>query len=186
MTRIPVPLIIICSIFLRSANGFGMKSNILAQTIPSSLKLQMAESINGETNAVVVDELFRQIHSVNSAEQSQANDDSIQELVNNLTASSADIKDDENTLFDSLFGYYNVTYTMTARTNDNPVGGKWTRSQKLVQFKRTMQHILPLQENNTKSSAIAQVVNIITLSLFGLAITIVLRGDAVPLSEDDN
>ena len=91
MTRIPVLLIIISSIFWWSANGFGMKNYILAQTVPSSLKLQMAESINGETNAVVVDELFRQLHSVNSAEPSQANDDSILELVNNLTASSADI-----------------------------------------------------------------------------------------------
>ena len=187
MTRIPVLLIIISSIFLWPANSFGMKSYILAQTVPSSLKLQMAESINGGTNAVVVDELFRQLHSANSAEQSRANDDNIQELVNSLSASSADIKDDENTLFDSLFGYYNVTYTMTARTNDNPVGGKWTRSQNLVRIKRTMQHILPLQEINTKSSAIAQVVNVIYLSLFGiLPIWIVLRGDAVPLSKDDN
>jgi hypothetical protein len=31
--------------------------------------------------------------------------------------------------FDALLGYYNVSYTLPARPNDNPVGGRWTRGK---------------------------------------------------------
>ena len=110
-----------------------------------------------------------------------------------------DNNNDNNTdgnLFNDLIGYYNVSYTLTARTNDNPVGGKWTRNQKLWRIKRTMQHVLlpttttstQQKSSNNNNNVVAQVVNAIYLEcLWGLIpIWIVLRGDAIPLDQDIN
>jgi hypothetical protein len=91
--------------------------------------------------------------------------------------------------FDPLVGYYNVTYTLTSRAKDNPVGGKWTRSsglaQKLLQTRRTLQHILPLNRTGLVQDplAVAEAVNVIIFdALFGLVqLTVILRGDAVPV-----
>mmetsp|Transcript_49518 Transcript_49518/g.102133 ORF Transcript_49518/g.102133 Transcript_49518/m.102133 type:complete len:358 (+) Transcript_49518:313-1386(+) len=103
-------------------------------------------------------------------------------------------------LFEPLVGYYNVSYTLTSRPNDNPVGGKWTRG--LWTVKRTMQHVLPplpvpepasdasaayeTSSSAVSSKVVAQVVNAIRLELLWgfVSIWVLLRGDAVPLKLD--
>ncbi|CAJ1929396.1 unnamed protein product [Cylindrotheca closterium] len=98
--------------------------------------------------------------------------------------------EDQEENFDELIGYYNVSYTLTSKPKENPVGGKWTRSQRLLKIQRTMQHVLPLSSSSSTSSsakgaAVAQVINAIFLECFWglLPIWIVLRGDAVPLNK---
>lgn len=92
-------------------------------------------------------------------------------------------------LFEPLLGYYNVSYALTTKPKDNPVGGKWTR---LWKVQRTLQHVLPAATSSDSSSSstttavIAQVVNAIRLDLLWgmIGIWVLLRGDAVPLSQD--
>jgi hypothetical protein len=153
-------------------------------------------------NTATVDQLLNEISSQEGQQQQeqQQQEDTkrgeIQGLVEQLAATSLSNDKEENddsALFEDLIGYYNVSYTLTTKPNDNPVGGKWTRSQRLWKIQRTMQHVLPLNNNTnysttTNPSAVAQVVNAIYLEcLWGLLpIWIVLRGDAVPISKDDN
>ena len=89
--------------------------------------------------------------------------------------------------FDDLFGYYNVSCTLTTRPKENPVGGKWTRRSRINFWviRRTLQHILPRRPGGLVN-AVAQAVNIIQLDLlFGaMPVWIVLRGDVVPLIND--
>ena len=91
------------------------------------------------------------------------------------------------TLFEPLLGYYNVSYTLTTRPKDNPVGGKWTR---LWKVQRMLQHVLPSDSASssdmTSTSSVAQVVNAIRLDLLWrvIGIWVLLRGDAVPLKQD--
>jgi len=91
--------------------------------------------------------------------------------------------------FDDLIGYYNVSCTLTTRDKDNPVGGKWTRqsSKKLWVIRRTLQHVLPKRSMGGPVEAIAQAINVIRLDLFFglLPVWIILRGDAVPLSDSE-
>jgi hypothetical protein len=103
-------------------------------------------------------------------------------ISDNITADPA--------LFEPLLGYYNVSYTLTTRPKDNPVGGKWTR---LWNVRRMLQHVLPATpplaaKANTTSTAssVAQVVNAIRLDLLWgvIGIWVLLRGDAVPLAQD--
>ena len=100
--------------------------------------------------------------------------------------------DDSEQRFDSLLGLYDVSYVKTKRARDNPVGGKWTRksglAQKILKTRRTFQHLLPVENsttaNSSTSSAVAQAVNIVSLEALGglVRLTVILRGDAVPLS----
>lgn len=93
--------------------------------------------------------------------------------------------------FTPLLGLYEVRTVITANPKDNPVGGKWTRSQQLFRTRATFQHLLPL--NSTGHSqlqndmAVAEAINIVSLdALKGLLrIIIILRGDAIPLSSDE-
>ncbi|KAG7347457.1 hypothetical protein IV203_016162 [Nitzschia inconspicua] len=151
-----------------------------------------------QCSSLCVDELLDQVTS------EQPDLGIIQELMTSL--SKGTISNDENTgnntnpisdcdkntvdptLFDPLLGYYNVSYTLTTRPKDNPVGGKWTR---LWKVRRTLQHVLPARPTNsnvteTATRSIAQVVNAIRLDLLWgiIGIWVLLRGDAIPLSQD--
>jgi hypothetical protein len=167
-----------------------------ASTMPLPT-IQMSTIANDENP--LVDQLIGHVQNI---PQEETNPEEIKHLIaqlSNTTTTStttspntgiADDDDDDNNLaddgFDALIGYYNVSCTLTARPNDNPVGGKWTRNPKLVQIRRTLQHILPVREHNSLEHAVAQAINVIRLDfLFGLLpIWIVLRGDAVPLEKD--
>jgi hypothetical protein len=98
--------------------------------------------------------------------------------------------------FDPLVGLYEVKSVITANQNDNPVGGKWTCSnglaQKLFRTRAAYQHLLPFNSTGQSSflrpeEAVAEAINVVSLdSLDGLLrVTVVLRGDAVPLSIEE-
>jgi hypothetical protein len=151
------------------------------------------------SSTTIVDQLLEQV--MVQPEQRQEEDEGqqqrerIDDLIGQLSStSSSDSSTTTTPDFDSLIGYYNVSYTLTTRPDDNPVGGKWTRSQRLWKIRRTLQHILPLavenddnNNNSTNPLAVAQVINVVILDCLWclLPIFIVLRGDAVPLSQDD-
>ncbi len=126
--------------------------------------------------------------------------------------------------FQPTIGLYNVSYVLSKRKGENPVGGKWTRknrlAQRLLSTRRTMQHIIPANStsigqlelnvtkyemsnkkknkskeeglNTQKKTAdvrpvVAEAVNVITLdALWNLIrVSIILRGDAVPLTKEE-
>lgn len=102
-------------------------------------------------------------------------------------------KDDENAAdrFEKLVGLYEVSYVQTTRKNDNPVGGKWTRkngfAQKILKTRRTFQHILPVNSTVTYEKdigSIGEAINVVSLdALWGwIRLTVILRGDVIPLS----
>ena len=132
--------------------------------------------------------------------------------------------------FQPTLGLYNVSYVLSKRKEENPVGGKWTRKNKfglaqcLLTTRRTMQHIIPpnstslgkldfnvtnydliqmkkkstnnkkrkqqlMDSKNTNGAidvrpVVAEAVNVITLNAIWnlIRISIILRGDAVPLT----
>eukprot|EP00980_Cylindrotheca_fusiformis_P004335 scaffold921_cov126-Cylindrotheca_fusiformis.AAC.14 len=144
-------------------------------------------SAGTDNNRGIVDELLDQVSiKQQKNDQTKRNEilSSVEKLISNGTATITD-ETNETAIFDDLIGFYNVSYTLTSTPGDNPVGGKWTRSQwRLWKIRRTLQHVLP----PVSSNAVAQVVNAIFLEcLWGvLPIWIVLRGDAVPISSDSN
>jgi len=100
--------------------------------------------------------------------------------------------------FQSLLGLYDVAHVMqtTRSDNSNAVGGKWTKknifTKQLLSIRRTFQHVLPFNSTGCSSStdeaeAVAEAVNVISCdALWGLMrLTILLRGDAVPLTQEE-
>lgn len=158
-------------------------------------------SSGGSDTTPIVDQLLDIVEKKNDANEN-LDQDEIPELISKLSSNADDYILDENSmssLFEPLVGYYNVSYTLTSRPNDNPVGGKWTRG--LWSVKRTMQHVLPPlpvpspsdkdsgaseELESIASKAVAQVVNAIRLELLWgfVGVWVLLRGDAVPLKLD--
>ena len=98
-------------------------------------------------------------------------------------------EDDDEDRFKPLIGLYDVSYIKTKKANDNPVGGKWTRkngfAQQILKTRRSFQHILPANTTTTtRPEAVAEAINVVSLEAFwGLVrLTVILRGDAVPLT----
>ena len=114
--------------------------------------------------------------------------------------------------FEPLLGLYEVKSVITSNPKENPVGGKWTRSNGVVQkyftTRSAFQHLLPFNAtgqslssslSSSSSSAsssspppsllspVAEAVNVVSLDAFNgtFRITIVLRGDVVPLSSGE-
>jgi hypothetical protein len=165
----------------------------VASPSASSILTRRIYSKKSEEKNNAVDQLLKQVESA-SKDPTNTNGDEIKDLIEQLTTTSSnttmdddDDDNDEAKFLDDLIGYYNVSYTLTSNSKDNPVGGKWTRSQSLWNIKRTMQHVLPLNSEKN-DAAVAQVVNLIYLEcLWGiLPIWIILRGDAVLISKDNN
>jgi len=106
---------------------------------------------------------------------------------NNTTTLSAD----DLSRFQPLLGLYEVKSVITSNPKDNPVGGKWTRAnslmQKLFRTRSTFQHLVQFNStglSSTYAEAVAEAINIISLDALDglLRATVILRGDAVPLS----
>ncbi|KAL7469257.1 hypothetical protein ACHAXS_009518 [Conticribra weissflogii] len=110
--------------------------------------------------------------------------------------------------FAPLIGLYRVRQVLpirrksnvksTGTKNENPVGGKWTRAngiaQRILRTRNTFQHILPVNSTGlspshaiTTSQAVAEAINVVSLDALDglLRVTVILRGDAVPLSEQE-
>jgi hypothetical protein len=115
-------------------------------------------------------------------------------LLESSLASGKKSSDDRNR-FNSLIGLYEVSSVITNNKKENPVGGKWTRSdgmaQKLFKTRKTYQHILPYNTTGLArydgEIAVAEAINVVSLDgLNGLLrATIILRGDVVPLSPQE-
>jgi hypothetical protein len=74
--------------------------------------------------------------------------------------------------FDPLVGLYEVKSVITVNQNNNPVGGKWTRSnglaQKLFRTRAAYQHLLPFNSTGQSSflhpeEAVAEAINVVSL-----------------------
>ena len=99
---------------------------------------------------------------------------------------------EETDVFAPLLGLYSVAAVLPAKPGENPVGGKWTRkgglARRLLRNRATYQHVVRCDgDGGGAADAVAQAVNVISLeALFGLVrLTIILRGDAVPLTTEE-
>lgn len=108
------------------------------------------------------------------------------------SAQSVAVSNENPDRFKPLIGLYDVSYIKTSKPRDNPVGGKWTRkngfAQKILNTRRTFQHILPANTTTTcRWDAVGEAVNVISLeAIWGLLrLTVILRGDAVPLTLEE-
>jgi hypothetical protein len=150
----------------------------------SSLSLSSKEGL-------LVEDLFRLVQEETPTTESQDVDKKVSDLLQQLEGNFVAPDDKDPNRFEPLVGYYNVSYTLKARQKDNPVGGKWTRTtgiaQKLLRTKRMLQHILPTNTTGLVQDpkAVAEAVNVIAFeALFGLIdVTVILRGDAVPIAD---
>ena len=105
--------------------------------------------------------------------------------------------DDDASRFEPLLGLYDVSFVQTAKDGDNPVGGKWTRKNKLAQqifsTRRTFQHLVPTNSTGVgrltarNQNVVGEAINVISLdALFRLIrLTVILRGDAIALTKEE-
>lgn len=129
-------------------------------------------------------------------------DTRVSDAISQLESSFASTKDVETTTadyasrFEPLLGLYQVKYVQTISKKDNPVGGKWTRSnglaQKLFKTRDTFQHLVPYNETgfsdtNLAKESVAEAINVVSLDAIDgmFRATVILRGDAVPLSAEE-
>ena len=96
--------------------------------------------------------------------------------------------------FKDLIDLYEVQWVLSSNKKNNPVGGKWTNenglAQKLFRTRKTFQHLLPYNETGLarhSETAVAEAINVISLDALNgmIRITVILRGDAVPLSSEE-
>jgi hypothetical protein len=121
------------------------------------------------------------------------NDAQITDMIKDLEVNAKPALDDVPDRFMPLIGLYDVSYIKTTTPRDNPVGGKWTRkngiAQKILNTRRTFQHILPANTTTTRcrSDAVGEAVNVVSLEAFWglLRVTVILRGDAIPLTIEE-
>jgi hypothetical protein len=70
--------------------------------------------------------------------------------------------------FKPAYGLYNVSHVQSKRQGENPVGGKWTRSNKftkrLLTVRRTMQHLLPVNETTLGQAFVNCTVNAVHIA----------------------
>ena len=199
------PTILVCAIALAAVAVDAFSSSRIPSPITAApsksqtsfwsgrnvYRLKAHES-NDESNK------SQKLVSMLSPDDVDEDEDSINNEISSLESSFQPTNDSTDTSrFDPLIGLYEVKKVLTVNKNDNPVGGKWTRSnglaQKLFQTRATFQHLLPYndtglslpyEENNM---AVAEAINVISLdALHGLyRITVILRGDAVPLTSGE-
>jgi hypothetical protein len=114
------------------------------------------------------------------------------------TKAEADREAAASSLFDPILGNYNVTYTLPPedKSDDRPVGGKWSRNP-LFSIQRSYQHLVqPTQVQGAAPSdnsavkeksatSVAQVVNVIVVRFLLWTVHVILRGDAYALSADE-
>ena len=161
-------------------------SKLHSQQLPSSEALLQVIQDNKEDEQTI----SSYISKLESSE-------SVVGIPTTTSTSTNETTDEQEVDFDPLIGLYEVSYVKTARPKDNPVGGKWTRksglAQKLLRTRRTFQHILPVNTTGLGSligegrEAVGEAVNVISLeALWGLLrLSVILRGDAIPLTLEE-
>lgn len=142
------------------------------------------------------DELLNLVGSEESKDETMVT--RIGTIIDDLETHYTSPSDDDKDRFQNLLGNYNVSYVKTRKPDENPVGGWWSRkngiAQRILRTKRTLQHILPVNTtgigacvSSNDEMVVGEAVNVIMLeALFGiLRVTVVLRGDAVPLTMEE-
>eukprot|EP00548_Thalassiothrix_antarctica_P014623 CAMPEP_0194173642 /NCGR_PEP_ID=MMETSP0154-20130528/7916_1 /TAXON_ID=1049557 /ORGANISM="Thalassiothrix antarctica, Strain L6-D1" /LENGTH=377 /DNA_ID=CAMNT_0038886755 /DNA_START=135 /DNA_END=1268 /DNA_ORIENTATION=- len=191
---------LVCHAFQLS-NTFRYKRDRSSSTIireRGSITLSPSSSLSSSIS--ISQELLEEVKK--KEEEEEDNDDKIINLVQKLEEKSNNYStnnEDEssNDRFKSLIGLYEVSYIKSKRQRDNPVGGKWTRknsiAQKLLRTRRTFQHILPANTTtlvrnyynlSNAAESIGESINVISLEAFWgwIRLTVILRGDAIPLT----
>ena len=171
-----------CSSFSHGVSQlFGSQSN-------QEQQMQACESTSNEL-----------LSSINNGEEGQ---DDIKSKIKSLEASflvTSNNNTENEVLFEPLLGLYEVSSVVTNNPKDNPVGGKWTKmdgiAQKLFRTRATFQHLLPnnatglsQSQSTTKGEeVVAEAINVVSLDAFDglLRATVILRGDAVPLTSTE-
>eukprot|EP00587_Corethron_hystrix_P008307 CAMPEP_0113298668 /NCGR_PEP_ID=MMETSP0010_2-20120614/1018_1 /TAXON_ID=216773 ORGANISM="Corethron hystrix, Strain 308" /NCGR_SAMPLE_ID=MMETSP0010_2 /ASSEMBLY_ACC=CAM_ASM_000155 /LENGTH=329 /DNA_ID=CAMNT_0000151763 /DNA_START=76 /DNA_END=1062 /DNA_ORIENTATION=+ /assembly_acc=CAM_ASM_000155 len=141
---------------------------------------------------------------ISEAPDDGGSEDCIRALVSKLEGRSD--TDAESKAGGDLFGLYDVDLVLPKDrgASSNAAGGKWVRkggvAQKILRTERTMQHLIAPEDASRrfgrallesgkggKEAADAEAVNVIVLrGIFNLLIiTVILRGDAVRLSEEE-
>jgi hypothetical protein len=182
---ITVKILIIGSIVL-SLNAFSPKSSYSSRqqmSLPRQAKFQLHVQ-NRDGNAAV-----EELLSATMISHDNRDTDKIKTIISSLESSYN--VDPSPSRFTPLLGLYEVRSVITANPKDNPVGGKWTRSQSLFRTRATFQHLLPLNSTGysqlQNDMAVAEAINIVSLDALNglLRITVILRGDTIPLSSDE-
>lgn len=183
----------------RYTSTFQPKSSSHTSIFHSSLsqdEIPISKKLNGKVDTLL--NLIQETKNNANGETESQYENDIKALVEDIETDSAALnsnKKNEESLsrFQNLIGLYTVDQVITQRKKENPVGGKWTRknslTQNLLRSRRTFQHILETSKrisSNTNSTdpIVAEAVNVISFdALFGLfRLTIMLRGDAIPLT----
>jgi hypothetical protein len=112
-----------------------------------------------------------------------------------LGKATVGVDENDSSRFERVIGLYNVSFVQTRQKDENPVGGRWTRSsgfaQKILRTRRTLQHVLPANDTGCARAlmyqnrkVVAEAINVIVLEAFNgwIRTTILLRGDCVPLN----
>ena len=175
-----------------------ISSMLLLDKINRNKKEEEEDNITKDEIKSIIYELETNYSNINNKKDDKNNTDNIYD-------------NDDMDRFQPALGLYDVKYVQTTKMNDNPVGGKWTRknklSKRLVSIKRTMQHLLPVNattlgkmtmnctqelriddayygDGDDIRPVVAEAINVITLQLLWdmIHLNIILRGDAVPLS----
>ena len=121
------------------------------------------------------------------------NDSQIAGMIEELESTAKPVLEDSPDRFLPLVGLYDVSFIKSTKPRDNPVGGKWTRkhgiAQKILKTRRTFQHILPANTTTARcrSDSVGEAVNVVSLEAFWglLRVSVILRGDAVPLTMEE-
>ena len=181
-----ITVILIVGSIALSLNAFSPQSSYSSRQRISWLRQTKFQLHIQNHDGRAVDELL----SATMISQDKKDTESIKSIMSALEKSYLADPSQSN-IFTPLLGLYEVRTVITANPKDNPVGGKWTRSQKMFRTRATFQHLLPL--NSTGHSqlrndmAVAEAINIVSLDALNglLRITVILRGDAIPLSSDE-
>lgn len=161
------------------------------QSVGSPLGVGSARGVGNAEDGDVRNEVKELLRLTTKSEAESDDRERIAKLVADLEQSSKDDDVDDDERFRKLLGLYTVAYVLTKNENENPVGGKWTRRNSLTKrlsflFRQrtTFQHILPPRDDD--DGAVAQAVNVISFRLLvWFRLTVVLRGDAVPLTVEE-
>ncbi|KAL9182879.1 hypothetical protein ACHAXT_004158 [Thalassiosira profunda] len=190
MAIISWALIASAAIAVDAFGGASLTSPIGVRPLPTSRarlasRVQAAES-NDDSKQLL------SLLSTGDGEE-EADENTIKEEITSLE-SSFDSSADGVERFDPLIGLYEVKSVLTRDKRDNPVGGKWTRknglAQKLFRTRASFQHILPLNATGLSlypENGVAEAINVVSLDALDglLRISVILRGDAVPLSSEE-
>lgn len=123
------------------------------------------------------------------------NTTAIANYIQNLEKSAPSVDSSNTSRFTPLIGLYDVVYTKPAVEGESPVGGLWTRpnglAQRMWRTQRTLQHVLTVNSTGLgrtvvgERPVVGEAVNVIVLQALLGRLSVILRGDAVALTDNE-